>query len=150
MAKEQDGNFDAALEDWRGLLDSKKDDERWRAMVEARIANAEAQLSGKPSTAQTPRAPIAGPRAADVAAAQKMTPAERQAMIDSMVKKLAARLEANGDDLPGWLRLVRAYTVLGRSGEAKAALARAKDQFAGNAQAIEQLDTLAAELGLKS
>lgn len=150
VAKEQDGNFGAALADWRGLLDSKKDDERWRAMVEARIANAEARLSGKPPAAQTPRAPMAGPNAADVAAAQQMTPGERQAMIDGMVKKLAARLEADGDDLPGWLRLVRAYTVLGRSGEAKAALARAKDQFAGNAQAIEQLDTLAAELGLKS
>lgn len=150
VAKEQDGNFEAALESWRALLETKKGDERWRGMVQARIANAEAQLSGKPPVAQTPRAPMAGPNAADVAAAQQMSPAERQAMIDNMVKQLAARLKANGDDLPGWLRLVRAYTVLGRSGEAKDALARAKDQFAGNAQAIEQLDTLAAELGLKS
>ena len=71
-------------------------------------------------------------------------------MVDGMVKKLAARLDANGDDLPGWLRLVRAYTVLGRNGDARDALAKAKDQFAGNAQAIEQLDTLAAELGLTS
>ena len=52
--------------------------------------------------------------------------------------------------LPGWLRLVRAYTVLGRSDDAKEALARAKKQFAGNEQAIEKLDTLAADLGLTS
>ena len=69
-------------------------------------------------------------------------------MVDQMVEQLAARLKENGDDLPGWLRLVRAYTVLGRSDDAKEALARAKEQFAGNVQAIEELDTLAADLGL--
>ena len=79
-----------------------------------------------------------------------MSVTERQAMVETMVARLAARLDAKGDDLQGWLRLVRAYTVLGRDGEAQEALARAKNQFAGNAQAIEQLDTLAAELGLKS
>ncbi|MCK5550734.1 MAG: hypothetical protein KAI41_09390 [Hyphomicrobiaceae bacterium] len=67
-----------------------------------------------------------------------------------MVQRLATRLEQNGDDLPGWLRLVRAHTVLGRKDKAEKALARAKSQFAGNTQAIEQLDALAAELGLKS
>ncbi|ODR98436.1 hypothetical protein AUC68_08355 [Methyloceanibacter methanicus] len=150
VAKEQDGNLAGALADWRGLLELKGGDERWRAMVEARIASAEGRLSGDAPAGVTAQTPKGGPTAADVAAAQSMSPAERQAMVDGMVKKLAARLDANGDDLPGWLRLVRAYTVLGRSGDAKDALAKAKDQFAGNAQAIEQLDTLAAELGLTS
>lgn len=150
VAKEQDGNLEGALADWRGLLELKGGDERWRSMVEARIASAQARLSGDAPVAETAPAPEAGPSAAEVAAAQSMSPAERQAMVDGMVKKLAARLDANGDDLPGWLRLVRAYTVLGRNGDARDALAKAKDQFAGNAQAIEQLDTLAAELGLTS
>jgi len=149
VAKEQGGNFEDALADWRGLLVLRQSDERWRSMIERRIANAQARIFGKKPPAMA-MAPKAGPSAADIEAAQSMSPGERQAMVDSMVKKLAARLEADGDDLPGWLRLVRAYTVLGRSGDAKAALAKAKDRFAGNAQAIEQLDTLAAELGLKS
>jgi cytochrome c-type biogenesis protein CcmH len=51
---------------------------------------------------------------------------------------------------PGWLKLVRAYSVLDRKDDAQKALARAKSQFSGNMQAIEQLDALAAELGLKS
>ena len=148
VAKEQSGNFKDALADWRGLLVLREDDERWRSMIEGRIANLQARISGEPPTMAM--APKAGPSAADIEAAQNMSPGERQAKVDSMVKRLAARLEADGDDLPGWLRLVRAYTVLGRSGDAKAALAKAKDQFAGNAQAIEQLDMLAAELGLKS
>ncbi len=149
VAKEQGGNFEDALADWRGLLVLRQGDERWRSMIEGRIANVQARISGKQPPAMA-MAPKAGPSAADIEAAQNMSPGERQAMVDNMVKKLAARLEADGDDLPGWLRLIRAYTVLGRSGDAKAAVAKAKDQFAGNAQAIEQLDMLAAELGLKS
>lgn len=152
IAKEQDGKFAEAIEDWRGLLDRQGGDERWRAMVEKRIANAEAHLSGEPlPESEAPaQAGASGPSAADVAAAQDMSPAERQAMVEGMVQRLAARLEQQGDDLSGWLRLVRAYTVLDRKDDARKALARAKDQFNGNAQAIEQLDALAAELGLKS
>ena len=148
IAKEQDGNFAGAIEDWRGLLDRRGADEAWRAMVETRIAEAEAQRSGKPVANAEVGAP--GPSAADVAAAQGMSPDDRQAMIETMVQRLAARLDQQGDDLAGWLRLVRAYTVLDRKDEAQKALARAKGQFAGNAQAIEQLDALAAELGLTS
>jgi cytochrome c-type biogenesis protein CcmH len=91
-----------------------------------------------------------GPTAEDVAAAETMSPAERQAMIEGMVGKLAARLNQQGDDLPGWLKLVRAYSVLDRKDDAAKALARAKTQFSGNSQALDQLERLATELGLKS
>jgi cytochrome c-type biogenesis protein CcmH len=151
IAKEQDGDYEAAIEDWRGLMNREGADERWRAMVETRIADAEAHLSGAPPPAADAAPPVvSGPSAADVAAAETMSPAERQTKVEGMVQRLAARLDAQGDDLAGWLRLVRAYTVLGRDDEAREALARAKGQFAGNTQAIEQLDALAAELGLKS
>lgn len=150
IAKEQEGNFEGALADWQGLIEVRKDDARWTSMIEDRIASAQAKLSGEAPAAEAKPAPQAGPSAADIAAAQSMSPDERQAMVDQMVTRLAARLEENGDDLPGWLRLVRAYTVLGRSDDAKEALAQAKKQFAGNEQAIEKLDTLAADLGLTS
>lgn len=151
VAKEQDGDYEAALEDWRKLLKQRNGDERWQAMVQQRIEEAQAHLSGDGPAPQPPAAAEEpGPSAADVAAAQNMTAADRQAMVEGMVARLAARLDKQGDDLAGWLRLVRAYTVLGRNDEARQALARAKDQFAGNTQAIEQLDALAAELGLKS
>lgn len=71
-------------------------------------------------------------------------------MIETMVQRLADRLAQNSDDLPGWLKLVRAYSVLDRKDEAVKALERAKTQFSGSTQALEQLDALAAELGLKS
>jgi cytochrome c-type biogenesis protein CcmH len=150
IAKEQDGQFAAAIEDWRGLLHRQEADEAWRGMVQKRIANAEAHLSGPPPAETAPQKGGPGPGAADVAAAQNMSPADRQAMVEGMVRRLAARLEQQSDDLAGWLRLIRAYTVLDRKDDARKALERAKSQFVGNAQAIEQLDALAAELGLRS
>jgi cytochrome c-type biogenesis protein CcmH len=71
-------------------------------------------------------------------------------MIEQMVQRLATRLDQDGSDLGGWLKLVKAYSVLDRKDDALKALARAKSQFTGNAQALQQLDQLAAELGLKS
>jgi cytochrome c-type biogenesis protein CcmH len=142
VAKEQDGNFAGALEDWR-VLREKQDNVQWRGMVDQRIEEAEARLAGMPRVDP-------GPSESDIAAAEAMSPAERQEMVERMVRGLATRLAQQGDDLPGWLKLVRAYTVLDRKDEALAALARAKSQFSGNTQAIEQLDALAAELGLKS
>jgi cytochrome c-type biogenesis protein CcmH len=155
IAKEQDGQFGQAIEDWRALLGSADAEAPWRAMVEQRIALAEAHLTGKP-VAEAPASPQpevqgqGGQSASDLAAAQVMSPADRQAMIEQMVGRLAARLDQDGGDLPGWLKLVRAYSVLDRKDDAQKALLRAKTQFSGNAQAIEQLDLLAAELGLKS
>jgi cytochrome c-type biogenesis protein CcmH len=157
IAKEQDGQFAAAIADWRAILDSTDGEAPWRAMVETRIGAAEAHLAGKPvAGSETPASPQAdaaaqgGPSGSDISAAQAMNPAERQAMIEQMVGRLAARLDQDGSDLPGWLKLVRAYSVLDRKDAALKALQRAKSQFSGNEQAIEQLDQLAAELGLKS
>jgi cytochrome c-type biogenesis protein CcmH len=156
IAKEQDGKFAEAIDDWRALL-AKTDNANWREMVKKRIAVAEAHLAGKPvgEAEGSPSSKMGsqggqGPSAADVAAAQTMSPADREAMVERMVQRLATRLEQQGDDLAGWLKLVRAYTVLDRKDDALKALARAKSQFAGNAQAIQQLDALAAQLGLKS
>jgi cytochrome c-type biogenesis protein CcmH len=53
----------------------------------------------------------------------------------AMVDMLAARLKADPNDALGWVRLMRAYTVLGEPDKAKAALATARKTFAGNADA---------------
>jgi cytochrome c-type biogenesis protein CcmH len=153
IAKEQDGRFKEAAEDWRGLLAKDKGGAPWRQMVERRLAQAEARAAGKPlperaEGMQTQRQ--GGPTSEDIAAAERMTPAERRAMVERMVQGLAARLDQNGDDLPGWLKLVRAYSVLDRKDDAEKALARAKSQFSADPQAMGRLDALADELGLKS
>ena len=153
IAKEQDGQLAAAIEDWRAMLATAAADAPWRKLAEQRLAEDEAKLAGKAVPAGPQAAPGTapqGPSPDDVAAAQNMSPADRQAMIEIMVQGLANRLDQKGDDLAGWLKLVRAYTVLDRKDDALKALEKAKTQFSGNEAALQQLDLLAAELGLKS
>ena len=165
IAKEQDGQLAAAAEAWRALIASAPADAPWRKLAEERLAQDEAKLAGSApdqpvpdkavpdQPAATAGAPMQGkgaPTAEDIAAAQNMNPADRQGMIERMVQKLADRLAQNSDDLAGWLKLVRAYSVLDRKDDAVKALERAKTQFSGDAAALGQLDALAAELGLKS
>lgn len=66
---------------------------------------------------QTPRGrpPRSGPTGAEVAAAQDMSPEDRQEMIRGMVANLAARLEDEPDDVKGWRRLARSREVLGEN-----------------------------------
>jgi cytochrome c-type biogenesis protein CcmH len=73
-----------------------------------------------------------------MAAAANMSPEDRQQMIRGMVEGLAARLKAKPDDVEGWLRLARAYGVLGEPVRARDALAEAAKQ------APERVDVLTA------
>jgi cytochrome c-type biogenesis protein CcmH len=73
-----------------------------------------------------PMADAPGPTQDDIENAQDLTVEERQAFILSMVERLAARLEEEPDDLDGWLRLGKAYSVLGDREQAIAALERAE------------------------
>ncbi len=85
-------------------------------------------VSATPSgpVSATPSGPAApGPDADAVAAAAQMSEADRRAMVGAMVSRLADRLDANPDDLDGWLRLGRARTVLGERDKAADAYERA-------------------------
>jgi cytochrome c-type biogenesis protein CcmH len=71
-------------------------------------------------------------------------------MIAQMVDGLAQRLKRDGRDLAGWLRLVKAYAVLGRKEDAVGALADARKSFGGDDKALAELAALAKSLGLGS
>jgi len=60
--------------------------------------------------------------------------------IQAMVDGLAARLKASPDDPAGWVRLVRAYSVLGEVDRRDAALADARRRYAGHADILAALD----------
>jgi cytochrome c-type biogenesis protein CcmH len=68
--------------------------------------------------------------------------------ISAMVESLAARLKANPDDAQGWLRLIRAYSVMGDKTKAQAALADARVAMKGDAEALKSLDAEAKSDGL--
>jgi cytochrome c-type biogenesis protein CcmH len=137
LADEQDGNRDAAAAKWHALLDGAPPDAPWADFVRAALA----RVSGEPVAAN-------GPSSGDIAAAETMSDTQRTAMIRGMVQQLADRLHANGSDVDSWLRLVRAYVVLGDRDKAKDAAADAKRALSARPDDIKRIDDLAKGLGL--
>ena len=96
--------------------------------------------------------PAADPRRQAVLAAiaQAEAPPDRpgpamgqQAMIQGMVERLAARLTASPDDPDGWVRLVRAYAVLGEQAKRDEALQQARTRYAAKPDILARLDAAA-------
>lgn len=75
-----------------------------------------------------------------------LPPAEREAMIRSMVEGLDARLSEKGGTLAEWRQLVQARLVLRQRDAAEAALAKARAALAADMSAVSELDALAAAI----
>jgi cytochrome c-type biogenesis protein CcmH len=144
LAKEQDGDATGAAEEWRALLADTPLDAPYRRSIELALADNGSQSAAPPPA---PSAPQPGPTSQDVANAQSLSPGEQQAMIDGMVSRLAERLASEPDDAEGWLRLVRAYAVLGRQDDAKAAAATAMKSVSASADRA-RIANMAADLGI--
>lgn len=112
------GELDQALAAWRELLAETAAEAPWRALLERSIAAAEQTKSDGSAAAP-------GPDADALAAAETMTPEERESFIRGMVEGLAQKLAANPDDLEGWRRLAHAYDVLGEHDKAREAWSKA-------------------------
>ncbi|MFS8038843.1 c-type cytochrome biogenesis protein CcmI [Xanthobacter sp. AM11] len=146
LAAEQDGRPADAARIWGELAARSPANAPWRPMLAAALARVGGQMPAAPAPAlppqsgATPANPAPGPGAADVAAAASLSAEERNAMVRGMVTRLAERLQAQPDDLDGWLRLVRAYDVLGEKDKAQEALKTARGVFKDNAEALGRLD----------
>ena len=112
------------------------------------VAGAAASGPAGPAPSAASIAPP-GPNANQVAAAAQMAPAERNGMIEGMVARLAQRMAENGSDVDGWLRLIKAYAVLGERDKALTAAANARSALAGNSDNLRRIGELAKELGLE-
>jgi cytochrome c-type biogenesis protein CcmH len=147
LAAEQDGNAARAASVWREMLVTGPADAPWRPVVEralARVAPGE-----KPPVVGAPSPAAPGPSAADVANAQQMAPADQQAMVRGMVDRLAQRLKTETGDLDGWVRLVRAYMVLGETEKVKSTLVEARRALAGDPDKLQSLEAQIRGLGLE-
>ncbi|MGB2468537.1 MAG: tetratricopeptide repeat protein [Candidatus Puniceispirillaceae bacterium] len=131
LAAFQDGDYQAAVTRWQRLLSISTADAPWLPIVRANIAQA-AEAGG------IALPPANGPDADSIAAAADMTAKDRQAMILSMVESLRDRLDETPDDTEGWLRLARAYDVLGDRAAAFTALARATESAPDDASLAYQ------------
>ena len=131
LAAFQDGDYQSAVTRWQKLLSISTADAPWLPIVRANIAQAAEAGGFELPTAN-------GPDADSIAAAADTTAKDRQAMILSMVESLRDRLDETPDDTEGWLRLARAYDVLGDQAAAFTALARATDSAPDDASLTYQ------------
>jgi cytochrome c-type biogenesis protein CcmH len=136
VAAEQDGKRAEAEKIWRELLANAPPDAPWAPVVREALGRV------------SPNVAAPGPSAADVDASAQMNADERKQMIGGMVARLADRLKQNGADVEGWLRLVRAYSVLGERDKALAAAADARRALGAEPDKLKRIDELAKELGL--
>lgn len=157
LAKEQDGRLAEAAADYKKLITEAPADAPWRKPLEERLASigvptGSAATGSQSVAASTPPASASPEPSAnsDASAVMAMSPEERQAFITRMVDGLAARLKADGSDAAGWVKLIRAYQVLGRRDDAVKALSDARANLKGNEVGLAQVEDLAKQLGLGS
>jgi len=154
--KSKTGDVKGALQDWVDMKAVAPEDAAWLPQVESQIAAAAKalgvdaasvkptpglheelnKLAGQEAAAQA-EAELKGPTAEQMRDAAAMSEEERAAMIRSMVEGLAARLEENPDDKEGWLKLARAYRVLGETAKAEEAERRAAGGGGGSQTSVD-------------
>ena len=141
----QTGRPDIAFRIWEETLRADPPDAYWiapiRAQIEEMAARAGVEYTLPPTTGGAPM--LAGPNSEDMAAAADMSAEERQDMIRGMVEGLSERLASEGGSAAEWARLIGALGVLGETDRAKAIHAEAQQTFAGDAEALAQIEAAA-------
>jgi cytochrome c-type biogenesis protein CcmH len=139
LAAEQDGNRAQAAATWRALIESAPPGASWLEFVRRALARVDG--------ASAPGNAGGGPSEEQVAASTDMPPEQRMTMIRGMVDRLSERLNHDGSDVEGWLRLVRSYIVLGDRDKARAAVVDARRALASEPDKLKRLDDLVQTTG---
>jgi cytochrome c-type biogenesis protein CcmH len=140
-SRSQSGDYVGAIALWRGLVVDAPQGAPWLDAVQEQISNAAVKNGIIPDSVAPERRvlgsdSLSGPIAGDVRPDQdsidfvkKMDPANQQAFIRSMVQRLADKLNRNPEDVDGWIRLGRAYRVLGENQKARQSFTEGKRQL---------------------
>jgi cytochrome c-type biogenesis protein CcmH len=148
LSAEQDGKRDQAAAIWRDLLQNAPTGAPWIALVRQSLAQIDPKAVPDGASVAADNASV-GPTADQVAAAADMSPEDRAQMVRAMVERLAQRLTKDASDVENWLRLIRAYAVLGERDKALGAAARARQALAGADDKVRRIDELLKGLGLE-
>ncbi|MGD9539548.1 c-type cytochrome biogenesis protein CcmI [Methylocystis sp.] len=140
VAAAQAGDRERAIEIFSKMVADAPPDAAYLKAVNAQLA----MLRGE----ESPPVSASGPSSAQGKAIAAMPADQRQAMIRGMVDRLASRLEAKGDDVEGWLKLIRAYSVLAETEKAKKAVTDARHALASKQDELARIDALAKELNI--
>ena len=122
LRKSQGGDTAGAIADLKALLDETPADAPQRPIIAAKVSELEGTVA--PEIAENPQ-------------------------VQAMVASLEAKLEAEPENLDGWLLLMTSYVRLERVDDARAALSKARGIFKDDAAALEALSAKAKELGLE-
>ncbi|MAU40921.1 MAG: c-type cytochrome biogenesis protein CcmI [Kordiimonas sp.] len=128
LAAYQSGDKEAALARWQALLRSAPAEAGWVEQVRRRADNLLRELGRTTNEIEAMSgaagmAPPLDPEQVDDVS--RLSQTEQMNMIRGMVAQLADRLEREPEDMEGWLRLGRAYLVLGEKDKAVKAYERA-------------------------
>ena len=137
LAAEQDGSRGDAARIWRALLAEAPEEAEWAGFVRQALARVESS-----GGAQMPTPSMGAPNSPSASA-----PPQDQ-MIRAMVERLAARLQQDGSDADGWIRLLRSYMVLGESEKARAALIDARSALKNEPDKLRRFEDGAKSLGI--
>jgi cytochrome c-type biogenesis protein CcmH len=140
VAAEQGGRPADAAKLWSAMLAGAPADAPWADFIRGEIARV-----------GTPAGMGSGPNPTeqDVAAASDLSAEQRTVMIRGMIERLAERLNRDGSDLDGWLRLVRSYMMLGDQDKARAAASDARRALAGEPDKLRRIEEFVKGLGLE-
>jgi cytochrome c-type biogenesis protein CcmH len=137
LAKKQEGKPSEAKALFEAFLKDTPTDASWRPMLEAELRD----LSSAKAPALTDE---------QIASGQGMSAENQAKMIQGMMDGLEQRLGESSRDLDGWLRLIRARRVANEIDKAQKSYELASGIFRDDPAALETLNGLAKELGLKS
>lgn len=166
VKRDLDGDHEGAIADWLALLRDTPPGAPWetdlartieqvatvnRIDVAAQLASAQearGQVFAQAGVSQGLSAgnAIPGPTAAQIQAAGGIPPGEQRQMAEGMVASLESKLEANPDNIEGWVMLMRSRLALDQPDRARKALG---DAIAANPGAEERLRQEAELLGLR-
>ena len=136
MAKDEDGDHAGAMADWIALIKSAPPGAPWVADVQSFVTKVAADrgidLSGQLPGAATAPAAATG----------------QEAMIRTMVDRLAARLKSQPRDADGWIQLMRSRMVLGEPTQAGDALRAGLTAFADSPSNQAKLKAAASGMGV--
>ena len=139
----QTGRPDRTFALWQPLLTEGPENAPWIGPIRAQIEDI-AMMAGVKFSLPDAK----GPDAAAIAAADDMTPEDRQAMIQGMVGQLQDRLDSEGGPVADWVKLINALAVLGEADRAKAAVDAAQTAFAANPDGLKAIAAAATQAGL--
>ena len=165
LAMLQRGEQQGALDAWVTLIEDAPADAPWLPDLRRRTAALAQDLGLDPERTlpasrrqsadlgrgrEDGEAGPGGAVAAQMRAAEAMSPAERQEMIRGMVDGLAARLEQQPDDVEGWRMLGRSWAVLGEPAKSAEAYAQVADRLPDDVTAqVDYAAALLAQQGIE-